>query len=139
MQEGNALHVQCAVSLCHSFFFFSFCHSLWWLKPYQWEREHQTGRQKADVGDRNIHIYIYIFFIVRVPNVDRQSKASDVQSFLEAPREISKLGCQCTPRHTQHSDKGLLQAGCIELLAARCLALCTCLDGKMFGMILNQI
>lgn len=57
------------------------------------------------------------FFIVRVPNVDRQSKASDLQSLLEAPlRDFTTQLSAHTKAFTSPSQLSL-QTSCIELLS----------------------
>lgn len=49
------------------------------------------------------------FFYCSSSHVDRPSEASDLQSLLEAPPEISTLSCQSAPSQAQHPDKCLLQ------------------------------
>lgn len=96
MEKGSPAYLQCAVSLCQS---------LKWLTEIlpMGERTSTQKREGRCMRDR----YIYIF-IVRVPNVDRQSKTSDLQSLLEAPQRFqhSVVSAHQGIHNTKHSTAG---------------------------------
>lgn len=125
-EKGNPLHLQCSVSLHQSL------KLLTEILPKR-ERTSNQKRESRCMRDKSF----FLIFIVRVPNVDRQSKASYFQSFLKVPG-ISTLSCQCTPRQAQHADKCVLQSCHTELQAGSWLVFYTCLEVKMFVKIWNQ-
>jgi len=115
-EKGNPTHRQCAVSLCQSL------KLLTEILPMG-ERASSQKREGRCMRDKS-------FFIVGVPNADRQSKASDLQSVLKAPLRFQHSVVRAH-QGMQHPDKCLLQTCCRELLAASWLVFCTCLEVKM--------
>lgn len=122
METGNPSPLQCAVSLSV-------------FEAVDWNltngREHQIEREKADAWEINL------FFYCSSSNVDRPSEASDLQSLLEAPREISTLSCQSAPSQVPHQTRVFCSLP--PRIAVRSwLAFCMIFEVKVFVKIWNQ-
>lgn len=94
-EKGNPTHLQCAVSLCQSLKL--------WLKSYQWEREHQVRREKADAWE--INHFLLLEFQMWTGNPRRQTCSRSWKLPWDFSTQLAGHTKACaTPRQVSATD-----------------------------------